>query len=228
MEKVAGYTIFVRMIMFSEKNMKKILIILGLLGVVISAVILSVIALTPWMDRWGAADAELTMHFPGDELLAHPASFVNRAVTINAAPDKIYPWLVQLGAEKGGYYSYSLLETYLLFCPLQNADRIHSEWQNLKVGDFVKMCPGSSGPPPYVVAQLYPNQAVILGHKENGVWVDLWIFNIVPQADGTSRLILRTRTNAVGGFWDVIHPGVFIMETGMLHGIKERAEAVKQ
>jgi hypothetical protein len=208
--------------------MKKILIVLGLVVVAIAAAVVSVIALTPWMDRWGATDSELTRAFPGDELLPQPASFVNRAVTINAAPDKIYPWLVQLGAEKGGYYSYTALETYMLFCPLENADRIHAEWQNLKVGDTVKMCPSTSGPPPYEVAQLHPNQAMILGHKENGEWVDLWIFNIVPQNDGSSRLILRTRTNAVGGFWDVIHPGVFIMETGMLGGIKERAEALNK
>jgi hypothetical protein len=63
-----------------------------------------------------------------------------------------------------------------------------------------------------------------MGHKENGKWVDLWQFVILPQADGSSRLILRTRTMAVGGFWDIIHPGVFIMERGLLLGVKERAE----
>jgi hypothetical protein len=204
--------------------MKKILITLGLLVVAASAVVISVIVLTPWMDRWGTTDSELTMVFPGDELLSQPASFVNRAVTINASPEKIYPWLVQLGAERGGYYSYSGLET-LLFCPMQNADRIHAEWQNLKVGDSVKMCPGSSGPLPYEVAQIHPNQAMILGHKENGKWVDLWMFNLIPQPGGSTRLVLRSRTNMVGGFWDIIHPGIFIMEQGMLTGIKQRAEA---
>jgi hypothetical protein len=208
--------------------MKKALIVLGLVLVAAAVVVVSVIVLTPWMDQWGATAAELSMALPGDELLSQPASYVNRAVSINAAPEKIYPWLVQLGAEKGGYYSYSMLETYLLFCPLQNADRIHAEWQDLKVGDQVKMCPGSSGPPPYEVVQLISNRSMVLGHKENGQWVDVWMFNIVAQPDGTSRLILRTRTNAVGGFWDIIHPGVFIMERGMLLGIKERAEGLIQ
>ena len=210
--------------------MKRGLKITGLiLAVMVFLSIITIIVailLTPWMDRWGTADAELKASFPGDELLPQPASFVNHAVTINAAPDKIYPWLVQMGAEKGGLYSYSWLETYLLNCPLVNADRIHPEWQDLKVGDQVKMCPGTFGPPPYEVAQLLSQQAVVMGHKENGKWVDLWIFNITPQLDGTSRLILRTRTNAVGGFWDIIHPGIFIMERGMLLGIKQRVEGL--
>jgi hypothetical protein len=71
-----------------------------------------------------------------------------------------------------------------------------------------------------------PNQAVVMGHKENGKWVDLRQFIIVPQTDGTSRLILRTRTMAVGGFWDVIHPGIFVMERGLLLGVQERAEGL--
>jgi hypothetical protein len=58
--------------------------------------------------------------------------------------------------------------------------------------------------------------------------VDLWQFVILPQPDGSSRLVTRTRTMMTGGFWDVIHPGVFIMERGMLLGIKQRAEAAAQ
>ena len=64
-----------------------------------------------------------------------------------------------------------------------------------------------------------------MGHQENGEWVDLWQFVIIPQRDRTSRMIVRTRTMMVGGIWTVIHPGVFIMERGMLLGIKERAES---
>ncbi len=88
------------------------------------------------------------------------------------------------------------------------------------------MCPKQPGPPPYMVAMPKPNQAVVLGHQENGKWVDVWQFIVAPQADGSSRLILRTRTNVVGGFWDVIHPGVFIMERGLLLGVQERTESL--
>ena len=208
--------------------MKKLLILCVVgAGLLLLAVVVARL-LTPWMDRWGATDAEVAATFPGDELLPDPASFVNRAITIDASPAEIYPWLLQLDAEKGGWYSYDWLETNVLRCPMVNADRIHPEWQNRQVGDLVRMCPGEAGPPPYVVAQLHPQRAMVMGHQENGQWVDLYQFVITPQPDGTSRLILRTRTMMTGGLWDVIHPGVFIMERGMLQGIKARAEALAQ
>jgi hypothetical protein len=207
--------------------MRKWIAIFLVFAGLIALVVPTVVMLTPWMDRWGATDAELQATFPGDELVAAPKSFVNHAVTINASPEHIYPWLLQMGADKAGLYSYTALETAIA-CPQTNADRIHDEWQNLQVGDLVRLCPKDPGPPPYVVAQLHPDQAIILGHQENGEWVDLWQFVILPQADGSSRLVLRTRTMAVGGFWDVIHPGVFIMERGLLLGIKERAEKLAQ
>ncbi len=206
------------------KKTIKILVVLISLGLLAVA---AIALLTPWMDRWGATNEEIAAAFPGDELLAAPAGFVNRAVTIHATPEQIYPWIVQLGAGRGGYYSYTWLETYLLNCPLVNADRVHPEWQDLKVGDEVKMCPEQFGPPPYTVAEIKPNQAVVLGHQENGKWVEIWQFVLVPQPDNSTRLVLRSRTNAVGGFWDVIHPGIFIMERGMLSGIRDRAEGAR-
>jgi len=203
--------------------MKKSLKIIGILAGFIVLAVVIVTLLTPWMDRWGATDEEIAASFPGDELVPAPASFVNRAITINAAPEHIYPWIVQLDAKKAGWYSYTWFET-LINCPMENADRIHPEWQNLQIGDEVHMCPNEPAPPPYIVAQIHPNQAIVMGHQENGEWVDLYQFVIVPQTEGTSRLILRTRTMMVGGLWTVIHPGAFIMERGLLYGIKERAE----
>ena len=208
--------------------MRKILIAIGVLFFLLILAVIAIVMLTPWMDRWGATNQEINATYPGDELVTKPASFVNHAITIHATPEQIYPWIVQLGAGKDGYYSYTWLETYLLNCPLVNADRIHAEWQGLKVGDEVKMCPKQPGPPPYMVAMIKPNQAVVLGHQEKGKWVDLWQFIIIPQPDGSSRLILRTRTMAVGGFWDIIHPGVSVMERGLLLGVKQRAEGLAQ
>jgi len=215
--------------------MKKILKTVGILaGLAILAVIV-MIALMPWMDSWGATDTEIAASFPGDELVPSPAFSYNRAVTINAALEEIYPWIVQLGAERGGYYTYSWFETNILRCPLVNADRIHEEWQDLKVGDQIKMCPGDSGPRPWEVKIIEPNGAIVMGHKrsspvdqENGQWSDIWQFVLLPQMDGTTRLVLRSRDMKTGGIWDVIRPGVFIMERGMLLGIKERAEGMAQ
>lgn len=207
--------------------MKKFLKISAVFAGLIALFVIAIILLTPWMDRWGTTQAEIQATFPGDELVPAPASFVNRAVTIQASPEQIYPWLVQMGGGKGGLYSYTAFEG-LIGCPLVNAERIHPEWQNLQVGDPVKMCPNEPAPPPYIVAQIVQNQTLVMGHQENGQWVDLWQFILIPQADGSTRLILRTRTMMVGGFWDLIHPGVFIMEHGLLLGVKERAEKLAQ
>jgi hypothetical protein len=209
-----------------ETTMKKFLKFLGILAGIILLAVIAAILLTPWMDRWGATDAEINATYLGDELVPNPSSLVNRVVTIQASPEQIYPWLVQLGAGRGGLYSYTAFES-LINCPLVNADRIHDEWQDLKVGDKVEMCPNGV-PPAYVIAQIVPDEAIVMGHQENGEWVDLWQFILVPQADGSTRLILRTRTMMVGGFWDVIHPGVFVMERGLLLGVKERAESMAQ
>lgn len=206
--------------------MKKLLKIVGVLAGLGLVAMLIMFALLPWMDRWGATTEEIAASFPGDELVASPRVFYNRAVTIHATPEEIYPWIVQLGAERGGMYSYEWFETNILRCELINADRIHEEWQNLKVGDPVKMCPGTSGPPPYEVAMLEPNQAVVLGHQENGIWSDVWQFVLIPQPEGATRLILRSRDAKEGWLWDAIRPGEFIMMRGMLLGIKERAEGL--
>jgi len=196
------------------------------LAIVIAAlvIVLTLTALKPWMDRWGSRPEEISMALPGDELLLEPAGVYTRSITIHASPQQIFAWLVQIGAEKGGWYSYTLLEN-MVGCKITNSDRIHPEWQLLKPGDKVKMCPGESGPPAYTVAQITPDQTMVMGHKENGKWVNVWMFNLVPQSDGTTRLISRTRTMAVEGFWRIFHPITFVMERGMLMGIRQRAEA---
>lgn len=204
---------------------KKLLITIVLIDSLIVLVVVAIILLLPWMDRWGATATEIAATLPGDELVSSPARIVNRAVTIQAPQEQIYPWLVQLGAGKGGFYSYTTIEG-LIGCPLVNAGRIQPEWQNLQVGDEVKMCPAEPAAPPYIVAQLHPNQALVLGHQEGAEWVDTWQFVLLPQPDGSTRLVLRTRTTLTGGIWEIIRPAVYVMERGMLLGIKSRAENV--
>lgn len=206
--------------------MKKLLKIVGVLAGLALVAVIMMFALLPWMDHWGASGSEIAASLPGDELVPSPRISYTRAISINADPEEIYPWLVQIGAERGGWYSYEWFETNFLRCEISNADRIHAEWQNLQIGDPVRMCPGTSGPPPYEVAMLEPERAVILGHKEDGDWIEVWQYVLEPQADGSTRLILRSRNAAQGWFWDAMRPGEFIMARGMLLGIKERAEGL--
>jgi hypothetical protein len=199
--------------------MKRLLIKLGILIAIIALLVVIVNILTPWMDRWGTTADERAARFPGDDLVKSSARMVNRGLTINAVPDQIYPWILQIGADKSGMYSYTWLEN-LVGCKMAKDENIRPEWQNLKEGDLMKMCAGDFAPPPYIVAQVIPNQAVVFGHKENDQWVELWAFVLIPQADGTTRLITRTRTNMVGGLWEVIRPITFVLEQKMLLTLK--------
>lgn len=208
--------------------MKKLFRLIGVLaGLALLAGTVTA-ALLPWMDRWGATEDEIAASYPGDELVPSPRISYTRAISIQAAPAEIYPWIVQLGADKGGMYSYTWFESNVLKCPQQNADRIHVEWQDLKEGDKVLMCPNEDAPPAYTVARLEQDQAIVLGHKEDGEWIEVWQFTLALQDDGTTRLIVRSRNAAEGWFWNVIRPGEFIMMRGMLLGIKERAERMAQ
>lgn len=203
--------------------MKKFLLILAIiLGVLILLVLLAVL-LTPWMDKWRTTAEERNMPLPGDDLLPNPARISNRAVTIKAAPEKVYPWILQIGADKSGMYSYTWLER-LVGCKMAKVEEIKPEWQTLNEGDLMKMCAGDFAPPPYIVARVLPNQAVIFGHKTGEKWEDTWQFVLLPQADGTTRLIARTSTNMTGGMWEVIRPITFVMERKMLLTIKSLSE----
>lgn len=205
--------------------MKKFFKIAGAMaGLGILAVILMFASL-PWMDHYGATDEEIAASLTGDELVPNPRISYTRAVSINASPADVYPWIAQLGADKGGMYSYTWLES-LIQCPQTNADRIHKEWQGLEVGSKVLMCPDVNAPPAYEVVLIDPNRTIIMGHQENGIWTDIWQFNLVPQEDGTTRLVIRSRSTLEGWMWDIIRPGEFIMMRGMMLGIKERAESM--
>jgi hypothetical protein len=204
-----------------------------ILAVLVAFLILAFIifqaVVRPWYGRWGAMQAEVSMTLPGDELVPAADSQSTRAITINAPASEIYPWLVQLGWERGGLYSYAWLEN-LVGLQFVNADRIHPEWQNTQVGDFVGMGPPGKSPPPYIVAQLLPNRAVLLGHRgdDGARWVETWQFVLNPIDANTTRLVVRTRSNmtdpAMRALFGVVEPFAFVMERGMLHGIKERVE----
>ena len=203
--------------------MKIFLIIVGALAGLIVLVILLAIVLTPWMNRWHTTPEERAARFPGDELVEAPKLLVNRGVTINAAPQAIYPWLLQIGADKAGMYSYTALER-LTGCQMEKDEVLRPEWHNLKEGDLMKMCAGEFAPPPYIVARLLPDESVIFGHKDGDKWAETWQFVLLPQADGSTRLVTRTSTTMVGGAWEVFNRIAFIMERKMLLTIRSLAE----
>lgn len=93
--------------------------------------------LRPWMYTWGAREDEVTAQLPGDELVEAHTPRTTRAVTIDAPIADVWPWLAQIGEDRGGFYSYSLLERAAVGAHVHNANSIHPEWQDIRVGDTV-------------------------------------------------------------------------------------------
>ena len=189
----------------------------------------------PRISRWGATDEEVTKRLPGDELPApygdRPVS--TRAITIDARPEDVWPWLVQMGSGRAGFYTHEWVERllFITYAEGHSASRIHPDWQDLKVGDRVPYsCLNTCA-----VTMIDPPHVLIAGE---------WLV-LQPLDHGTrTRLIARTRGGWLEPFarrvpvagrplgwlaglidrWplELLH---HYMEAGMLNGVKARAEA---
>jgi hypothetical protein len=188
----------------------------------------------PWMNHWGATDAEVKATFPGDELVPNASVTTTRAITVQAAPAQIYPWIVQLGVDRGGMYSIEWIEN-LMGLRVKNADRIREEWQNLQVGDLVRFTPKDyflNPGPGLWVKQMVQNRVIVFCFGMETELPDpctqTWQFILEPQMDGATRLVLRGQTvgnTGVGAFFGKLFQGpTFIMERAMLQMLKQRAE----
>jgi hypothetical protein len=172
---------------------------------------------------WGAIPEEVTGELPGDGLLAKPDIVTTRAITIDAPPSAIWPWLVQMGSGRGGVYTYDWIEN-LFGLGMHSADEILPQFQDLKPGDELPLGPGR---PAMRVEVLEPERALTV-RFEDGNWV--WIFALLPDG-GRTRLVSRNRIALPGArpptrlfYMLVMEPGSLVMERKMLLGIKERAE----
>ncbi len=187
----------------------------GALGVIP----LYMLAIRPWHLRWGATDEEIDRDMPGDDLVANPHLDSTRAVTIRATPQQIWPWIVQIGRGRAGWYSYDFIDN-----PGQrSAETILPEFQQLNVGDHI---PTGIGPG-FRVMTIEPNRYLALRVAEQGT-ITLALY---PESPSTTRLVSRVRIrwnlrdpkDAVSAV--VVDPGDFVMMRKMMLGIKRRAEA---
>ncbi len=193
----------------------------------------------PWQRRWGATDEEVQRTLPGDELVPHADIVETRVVTIKATPAAIWPWLVQIGQGRAGYYSYERLEN-LAGLKMKNAEGINPDWQHLQVGDIVPAEPGGKG---FKVLALEPERALVLGGREGdtGVFEGFtqmfpefsWAFVLVPLDSEHTRLISRFRGPSRPSFWNRLtgiffEPIEFLMTSRMLLGIKKRSEQASE
>jgi hypothetical protein len=179
--------------------------------------------------RWGATQEELRLRLPGDELVPKPEWSYNHAVSIRAPRSAVWPWLVQLGQGRGGFYTYEGLEN-LVGCRIRNVLEIRQELQRLAVGDVI-VTHGRSGFGPKVT-RLDPERALVLGGPPNSKGSQTtWAFHLRDGPDETTRLLERGRSVAGKGLLEklgagpyLIEPIGFVMSRKMLRTIKRLAE----
>ena len=206
-----------------------------LTGIVISWAFLLyvaiVLALRPWNLQWGTTSAERASVLPGDEFVPVAHYRIDHGITINAPTEAVWPWLIQIGQDRGGFYSYTKLEN-AVGAQIVNANRIEPEWQSRRVGELVPTVPQN-----YLggifgsrlgcrVLKVVPGQALVL---------EGWgAFVVLPTADNKTRMLVRTRGEGIPSFNGIVtapfgllvfEPAHFIMERAMLIGIKQRAES---
>jgi hypothetical protein len=219
----------------------RIRVLAGVVVAEVLAVAAYVKVVRPRLVRWGATDAEVAGPLPGDEVVPEPRTTSTRAVDIGAPPQDVWPWLVQIGQDRGGLYSYDWLEN-LLGLRFHSADRPHPEWE-LELGDVVRLTPEDGGGIGLTVVHKDPPGALVLAGLPAGMADDgdddaagdglrvSWAFVVRPR-DGGSRLLVRWRSSYPSGLandlanrW-LLEPVHFVMERKMLLGIADRAERI--
>ncbi|KAB1197264.1 MULTISPECIES: hypothetical protein [Haloferax] len=204
---------------------------LGTVGLALTGAYL--LALRPWHRRWGATDAEATGTLPGDDFVGDADVVSTRAITIAASARAVWPWVVQLGQGRGGFYSYERLEN-LFGLQIHNADHILSEHQHLGVGDEIRLGPPGSNAPSFRVALIDPGRTLVLSAPgwETGSSEATWTFALHEVSPSATRLIVRFRghspslgSRVVNRL--VVEPVQFAMERKMLKGIRKRAERAR-
>jgi hypothetical protein len=208
-------------------------------AVVAGAAVIGYAALQ-WLGRtYGATPAERRRSLPGDDLCAAPQATTTHAITIDAPPEHVWPWLVQMGWGRGQWYTARWVDRLLFPDNGPSADHLVAEWQHLAVGDRVL-----DGAPDkhtaFVVRLLEPPRHLVLHSGEHlppgwaekyGASIDWsWAFVLDRLPGGRTRFLLRSTLHLepwwVKAFYlAVIVPADFVMARQMLHGVKARAEA---
>ena len=184
------------------------------------------LAVRPWHMHWGATDEECTRPLPGDAVVSDGVQST-RAITIHAPVRVIWPWLIQMGQDRAGFYSFDWLER-LAGADIHNADQIVPAWQHLAVGGLMRTYRYVERYEPlgWIVVTVEPERALAVRSVDSR-WS--WALVLAPLTEHTTRLIVRTRDGMMPGLqaplkFLVAEPAHCIMEIGVLRGVKARAE----
>jgi len=189
---------------------------------------------------WGATCDEVVRSLPGDDLVANPLYVTTRAISVKAPAAAVWPWLVQLGQNRGGFYTYDVLEN-LMGLDIHSAAAIRPEWQDLHAGeDYVTLDPDEYMK--MTIAVLEPERAFVIrsgapgeppqapGSFFKGEIEWSWAFVLDPVDERTTRLLIRCRAAWADTLAArlakpvLLEPVHFVMEERMLRGIRDRAE----
>lgn len=177
----------------------------------------------PLLLDLGSTPTERSAPMPGDELLADPGTVMTRSTTVGGTPEDVWPWLVQMGVGRGGFYGYAWLENMGpagLVDDIRNADRIHPEWQDLRVGDHVYPMPGV---PSWSVVRLVPGRLLVIA--DDNAWT--WTLLLRPLDERHTRLVTRMQwaeptsaASMLGGLFFDLGDSLTVART--LHGLEQR------
>ena len=170
----------------------------------------------PWLTQWGSTVAEQTAPMAGDSLVVGGRRWT-RSVTIDVPPERVWPWLVQVGVDKAGFYTFDWAEN-LFGDPIHNADRIHPEWQSLRPGDAV--WPSPQGEPWIADVMAAPGLLVLSG--DHGNWS--WATTLQSVPGGRTRVVTRMLSTGKGQLGPLLDPADLIVFPRVLVGLKQRAE----
>lgn len=205
-------------------------------GVVVSVVVLCSWPVSRrWLRHWGSRVEERERAWPGDRLVSPGHETHTRGITIEAPPDAIWPWIVQFGLGRAGFYSYELLER-LSGIPVVNVESVESSLQSLAVGDEIRLHPTAPGIP---VGDLRPGRHICFGERRHAAPADgspgpgrSWSMYIEPVSADVSRLLLRSCVEPLReASWvkrlasALEAPIDFVMEQRMLRTVRRLAEA---
>lgn len=193
----------------------------------------SLYAARRYFRDWGTTKGEAGEKLAGDDLLSPPVLQATEAVWIDAPAEEVWPWLVQMGQDRGGLYSFEVLED-LVGLRYHNVDTLHPEWQHLAVGDAVRLVPKgwlglTEGVEMQVVEVVQPETIVLRTRTPQLPWDVVWSFHLVAQWEDRCRLLVRSRL-ALRRPGEVLlaemaGPARALITRGMLLGIKRRAES---
>jgi hypothetical protein len=164
-----------------------------LYGTILLAVLLlvSFSIIRPWLHTWGSTPEEVAQYYEGDEILNAPIVLWTHAVTIHARPEQVWPWIIQMGDVRAGYYSFTFIENMAdQTHPYHNANQIVPEWQNPPIGQ--RMIDGL-----LAIKDIKSGKSLLASSTVPEVgWT--WLWTIKPQGENETRLNVRVRIQVPG------------------------------